>query len=76
MAHAQYRNNTTFGASGATLAARAAHATVGLAALAADDALAGPGWFESSWDLKRGLDVVEGAPADVSLDEWLAVCLK
>ena len=33
---------------------------------------AGPGWFDSSWDLRYGLEVREGLPADASLDEWLA----
>ena len=32
----------------------------------------GPGWFDSSWDLMRGLIVSEGLPADAELDEWLA----
>jgi hypothetical protein len=31
----------------------------------------GPGWFDSSWDLKCGLDVSEGLPADASVNEWL-----
>ena len=31
----------------------------------------GPGWFESSWDLMRGLVVREGTRTDLSLDEWL-----
>jgi len=36
--------------------------------LAADDADdAGPGWFESSRELQRGLQVCEGA----ALDDWL-----
>ena len=32
----------------------------------------GPGWFESSWELIRGLDVREGPPSDARLVEWLA----
>lgn len=28
-------------------------------------------WVESSWELRRGLVVSEGLPADVALDEWL-----
>ena len=32
----------------------------------------GPGWFDSSWDLMRGLVVSEGLPADAELDAWLA----
>jgi len=31
----------------------------------------GPGWFDSSWDLKCGLDVSEGLPADANVNEWL-----
>ena len=27
----------------------------------------GPGWFDSSWDLVRGLDVLEGPPAGSGL---------
>jgi hypothetical protein len=70
-----------------TLAIRSAHATLTLAALeradaqapagtGSRDAGAGPGWFDSSWDLERGLEVREGLPEDVSLDEWLTVCLR
>ena len=35
----------------------------------------GPGWFDSSWELVRGLEVREGLPGDARLNEWLAVCL-
>lgn len=28
----------------------------------------GPGWFESSWELRRGLEVREGPPPDAALD--------
>ena len=31
----------------------------------------GPGWFESSWELVRGLEVREGLPGDARLNEWL-----
>ena len=31
----------------------------------------GPGWFDSSWDLKRGLEVNEGLPANASVNEWV-----
>ena len=31
----------------------------------------GPGWFDSSWDLMRGLEVSEGPPANASVDEWV-----
>jgi hypothetical protein len=41
----------------------------------ADELPRGPGWFDSSWDLNRGLEVREGLPADVRLNEWLTVCL-
>jgi hypothetical protein len=33
--------------------------------------LAGPGWFESSWDLRRGLEVSETWPADAPLAFWI-----
>ena len=36
----------------------------------------GPGWFDSSWDLVRGLEVREGLPSDARLHEWLASCLR
>lgn len=32
---------------------------------------AGPGWYDSSWDLQRGLIVREGLPRDADLQEWL-----
>jgi hypothetical protein len=38
----------------------------GAAALAA-----GPGWFDSSWDLRRGLEVKESWPADAPLRHWI-----
>ena len=31
----------------------------------------GPGWYESSRDLMRGLTVLEGPPAELALKEWL-----
>jgi hypothetical protein len=34
---------------------------------------AGPGWFDSSWELIRGLEVLEGQPGDAALHEWLAL---
>ncbi len=38
----------------------------------ADPSIArGPGWFDSTWELDRGLDVREGWPADVPLGVWL-----
>lgn len=35
----------------------------------------GAGWFESSWELVRGLIVREGLPDDPRLDEWLGAYL-
>ena len=32
----------------------------------------GPGWFDSSWELSRGLEVHEGTPGDGRYDDWLA----
>ncbi|RQP23871.1 hypothetical protein [Piscinibacter terrae] len=31
----------------------------------------GPGWFESSWDLKQGLSVIEATDAQAELDAWM-----
>jgi len=31
----------------------------------------GPGWFDSSWELRTGLQVQEGLPADLPLHGWL-----
>jgi hypothetical protein len=31
----------------------------------------GPGWFDSSWDLRCGCEVREGWPGDVGLREWI-----
>jgi hypothetical protein len=31
----------------------------------------GPGWFDSSWELRTGLQVEEGLPADLPLHGWL-----
>jgi hypothetical protein len=31
----------------------------------------GPGWFDSSWELHRGLEVQEGWPGDHGLRTWL-----
>jgi hypothetical protein len=31
----------------------------------------GPGWFDSSWDLRRGCEVREGWPGDAGLRDWL-----
>ncbi len=35
----------------------------------------GPGWFDSSLDLRSGLDVVEAEPADLDLPSWIEVFL-
>ena len=42
----------------------------------AEDRQRGPGWFDSSWDLQRGLEVREGLPGDPQLDEWIEACLR
>jgi len=42
----------------------------------AHDAPRGPGWFDSSWELVRGLEVCEGLPGDARLHEWLEACLR
>ena len=31
----------------------------------------GPGWFDSSWDLRRGLDVCEGWSSDERVHGWI-----
>jgi hypothetical protein len=31
----------------------------------------GPGWFDSSWDLRRGLEVREEDAADAELRAWV-----
>ncbi len=33
--------------------------------------LAGPGWFDSSWDLRCGLEVREEDAADADLRAWI-----
>jgi hypothetical protein len=40
-------------------------------AAVAPELLGGPGWFDSSWELRAGLEVREGMPDDVRLDEWV-----
>jgi len=35
----------------------------------------GPGWFDSSRELVRGLEVTESAPGDSALNEWIRLCL-
>lgn len=40
------------------------------------DELIGPGWFDSSRELQRGLLVMEGLPEDAELNEWLQFILS
>ena len=40
------------------------------------DEWAGPGWFDSSGDLMRGLDVREALPSDAQMTDWLDQCLR
>ena len=34
----------------------------------------GPGWFDSSRELVRGLEVIESAPGEAALNEWVRLC--
>ena len=34
----------------------------------------GPGWFDSSFDLRRGLDVCDSGPEDASVEVWIEAC--
>ena len=36
----------------------------------------GPGWFDSSWELRSGLQVREGLPADLPLQGWIETSLQ
>jgi len=38
---------------------------------ARSSAAAGPGWFDSSWDLRRGLEVREGWADDEGVTGWI-----
>ena len=59
------------------VAAERRAAEVPSAPTAAAELLRGPGWFDSSWDLRTGLEVREGLPEDVRLEEWLdAFCAQ
>ncbi len=65
------------------LPGRAAHPAVSYRTLRAlnlagptRDAPLGPGWFESSWELVRGLDVREKLSSDTPPSDWLALCLR
>jgi len=39
-------------------------------------AAAGPGWFDSSWDLRRGLEVREGWSDDERVQDWIEDFLR
>lgn len=41
---------------------------------AAEEAPAGPGWFDSSRELVGGLEVTESVPGDAALNEWVRLC--
>ena len=41
-----------------------------------DEPLNGPGWYDSSHELRRGLVVSEGLPSDTPLEAWLALWLS
>ncbi len=36
----------------------------------------GPGWYDSSWDLVRGLDIAEVPDLEVELALWIEACLE
>ena len=36
----------------------------------------GPGWFDSSWELRTGLQVKEGLPSDLPLHGWIETWLQ
>ena len=36
----------------------------------------GPGWFDSSWELRSGLQVKEGLPHDLPLQGWIETWLQ
>lgn len=40
-----------------------------------DETPGGPGWFDSSRELVRGLEVTESLPGDAALNEWVRLCL-
>lgn len=42
----------------------------GAPAWSIDELRMGSGWHDSSWMLKTGLDVIEGAPSDAIPPEW------
>ena len=55
----------------ADVPARVARDVEGGAELLGGDGRRGPGWFESSWELRSGLEVREGLPGDLGANEWL-----
>jgi hypothetical protein len=36
----------------------------------------GPGWFDSSWELRSGLRVEEGLPSDLGVCAWIETWLQ
>ena len=38
--------------------------------------IAGPGWFDSSWELRSGLQVDEGLPSDLGVCAWIETWLQ
>lgn len=36
----------------------------------------GPGWYDSSWDLVRGLDIAEVPDLEAELTPWIEACLQ
>lgn len=49
----------------------AAQAAVSSPRITAGGPTSGPGWYDSSWELRQGLVVREGLPPDARLHEWL-----
>ena len=43
---------------------------------AADRRHEGPGWFDSSWDLRAGLQVDEGWPGELGVCGWIEAWLQ
>jgi hypothetical protein len=41
-----------------------------------DDRPQGPGWFDSSWELIRGLEVNEAAPFDARVNDWFEASVR
>ena len=39
-----------------------------------EETATGPGWFDSSRELVRGLEVTESSPGDAALNEWVRLC--